>query len=330
MSEMQRLFIAFVCVVLCEAPLYADQPAEFFEAHCTGCHDAGNRRGGLDLTSLDSNLANSDVFAKWVRIHDRIESGEMPPKDQPSPPATDVAALIGWLKPALIEAERSRQSGEERTGLRRLTKAEYENTIRDLFDLPGIALANDLPADGSAHGFDKNSDALDISHVNLAKYIKAADRTLDMAIATRPQPPTVTRQRISLANPAGFVAHVLMNGDGVMLKNKQPDPDFPPAGEQNHIDQGAHERLGSFRNGASVGLFRHEDEAFHPYFIESSRSIQASTGCVRRCGAFNGTRARCCPAAAPRPPGSRSCSSPATAAAADIPATCSAITTLPR
>ena len=35
-----------------------------------------------------------------------------------------------------------------------------------------------------------------------------------------------------------------------------------------HLDQGAHERMGSFRNGSSVGLFRHEDESFSPYFIE--------------------------------------------------------------
>ena len=59
-----------------------------------------------------------------------------------------------------------------------------------------------------------------------------------------------------------------MHGDGVLLKNKQPDPDFPPAGEHMHLDQGAHERMGSFRNGSSVGLFRHEDESFSPYFIE--------------------------------------------------------------
>lgn len=255
-------------VALAATSLHAAEPPGFFQKHCYHCHDASTKEAGLDLGALTRDPPNGENFMRWVKIYDRVSSGEMPPKDQPRPPATDVAALIGWLKPAIIEAERSRQNGEERTVLRRLTKAEYENTIRDLFDLPGIALANDLPADGSAHGFDKNSDALDVSHVNLAKYIEAADRTLDMAIATRPQPPTVTRQRISLANPAGFVAHVLMNGDGVMLKNKQPDPDFSPAGEQNHIDQGAHERLGSFRNGASVGLFRHEDEAFHPYFIE--------------------------------------------------------------
>ncbi len=52
--------------------------------------------------------------------------------------------------------------------------------------MPGIALQGMLPADGSAHGFDKNSEALDISHVNLAKYVEAADHALNLAIATRP------------------------------------------------------------------------------------------------------------------------------------------------
>ena len=99
-------------------------------------------------------------------------------------------------------------------------------------------------ADGSAFGFDKNSDALDLSHVNLAKYVEAAEQTLELAVATRPEAPTVQKRRISLMNNGGFVTHVVMNGDGVLLKNKQPDPDFPAPGPYSHIDQGAHERLG--------------------------------------------------------------------------------------
>lgn len=247
----------------------ADQsPKAFFESHCYECHDSGAKQGGLDLSSLKVELSNADNFAGWVKIHDRIESGEMPPKKQPRPPVAETTAVTKWLKESLIKAEQTQLAGEVRTGLRRLTRAEYENTIRDLFDMPGIALQGNLPGDGSAHGFDKNSDALDVSHVNMAKYVEAADHVLDLAIATQPKAPTVQTRRISLANSGGFVAHVILNGDGVLLKNKQPDPEFPPAGEQNHIDEGAHERIGSFRNGATVGLFRHEDESLSPYFIE--------------------------------------------------------------
>jgi hypothetical protein len=254
----QVILIVLSCVILC--PTVQANPA-YFEKHCYQCHDASTKKGGLDLSAV-----KADDFARWLKVHDRIEAGEMPPKKKP--PAAETAAVKKWLHELLVKAERAKLAGEGRTGLRRLTRAEYENTMRDLFDLPGIALQGELPADGMAHGFDNNSDALDISHVNLAKYIEATDRALDMAIATQPKPPTVTKQRISLANPHGFVAHVLLHGDGVLLKNKLPDPEFPPAGAHMHLDQGAHERMGSFRNGSSVGLFRHEDESFHPYFIE--------------------------------------------------------------
>jgi hypothetical protein len=250
------------CMILCP-PAHA-QPTAFFESHCYSCHDAKVKKGGLDLTALK---LDPDNFARWVKIHDRIEAGEMPPSKK-KPPAAEVATALKSLHAMLVKAEQVKLAKDGRTGVRRLTRVEYENTVRDLLDLPGITLQGELPADGSAHGFDNNSDALDISHVNLAKYLEAADQALDMAIAKRPEPPVVVKQRISLANPHGFVAHVLLHGDGVLLKNKQPEPDFPPAGAQMHLDQGAHERMGSFRNGSSVGLFRHEDESFHPYFIE--------------------------------------------------------------
>ncbi len=244
------------------------QPQAFLKTHCHECHNSDTQEGGLDLTALKLELSQPENFARWVKIHDRIRSGEMPPKDQPRPPTAEVTAVSHDLKAQLIQAEQTLRDADGRRGLRRMTRAEYENTIRDLFDMPGIALAGDLPADGSAHGFDKNSDALDISHVNLLKYMEAADHVLDYAIATRPMAPTVQTMRISLANNGGFVAHVIMNGDGVLLKDKQPDPDFPPAGEQNHLDQGAHERMGSFEPDSTVGLFRHEDESLSPYFID--------------------------------------------------------------
>jgi hypothetical protein len=257
------LFSLFLC-----SPLSAAPTTKFFEEHCQLCHDATNKEGGLDLTSLKLDAKDPENFARWVKIHDRIAAGEMPPKKRPRPAPADLASAKTAIRDDLVKAEREAFDSNGKTRLRRMTRAEYENTIRDLFDMPGIPLQIDLPADGSVFGFDKNGDALDLSHVNLARYLEAADRVLDMAIATRPRPPKPIQQRISLANPHGFVAHVIMHGDGVLLKNKKPDPEFPPAGEQAHIDQGAHERMGSFHNGASVGLFRPEDESFSPYFNE--------------------------------------------------------------
>src|SRR6185295_629856 len=47
-----------------------------------------------------------------------------------------------------------------------------------------------------------------------------------------------------------------------------PDPLYPPSGDQGHLDQGAHERMGSFNRWSSVGVFRHDDESFKPRFQE--------------------------------------------------------------
>ncbi len=241
---------------------------DFVRSYCLDCHNIEANKGGLDLTELKLDLADAANFARWVKIYDRVERGEMPPKDIERPPAQDTKLFMDSLRNSLLAAEQARFETAPRAGLRRLTRAEYENTMRDLFHMPGIAISGLLPADGSAHGFDKNSDALDISHVNMAKYVEAADHVLDYAIATRPTAPIVQKRRISLVNRGGFVAHVVMNGDGVMLRDKKPDPEFPPSGEQGHIDQGAHERMGSFETGSTVGLFRHEDESFSPYFAE--------------------------------------------------------------
>ncbi len=265
---MRAFTVRFGLLLLASASATAAPPTAFLKAHCQSCHDGDTKSGGLDLTALKFDPTDAENVATWVKMHDRVAGGEMPPKRQPRPPAADTTAAVKAVHDDLIAAESKAAAANGRTRLRRLTRAEYENTLRDLFDLPGLQLQNELPPDGQVHGFDKNADALDLSHVTLSKYLDAADRVLDMAIATRPTAPKPIRQHISLANPHGFVAHVLLHGDGVLLKDKKPDPDFPPAGEHEHLDQSAHERMGSFRNGASVGLFRPEDESFSPYFNE--------------------------------------------------------------
>jgi len=272
-SQLPPLKTWLACVAMILAAAGA-APAELppkvhavFEQHCYDCHDAETKKGNLDLTALKTDFADAENFARWLKVHDRIESGEMPPKKKARPAAPDVKAVTSALAESLIKAEQQRLESESRTGVRRLTRAEYENTVRDLFDLPGIVLQNGLPADGSAHGFDKNSDALDISHVNMAKYLEAADATLDAAIATQPQPPTVQKHHISLAR---HVWLILTNGDAVMLKDQKPDTVFPATGELNHIGANEHVALAreSARRGASVGVFRHDDESFKPYFYD--------------------------------------------------------------
>ena len=260
--------IQFLWVTALLFPLVAkgNKPfTQFLETHCMECHDGDVQKGNLNLEALlPIDASNAETFRKWVKIHDRIESGEMPPPKKPRPPEADKRAALGWLGGELVklESEKLADAGA-RTRLRRLTRQEYENTIRDLLHMEGLMVAKMLPEDGSAHGFDNNSDALDISHVNMAKYMEAATHALHYAIATQPSQPTVHTHKLHMASG---VRHVFLHGDAVLLRNKEADTVFPPANQFMHIGEGQHQKMGLSTSGASMGLFRDEDSSFHPYF----------------------------------------------------------------
>lgn len=178
----------------------ADVPApvrKFVETNCTSCHDADSKSGGLDLTALVVDLNDAATFNRWVKIHDRVKSGEMPPpdKDNKNPqPLKDRDNIVKQLAGELAATDNQRQRSQGRVPIRRLNRTEYENTMRDLFSLPGLQVKELLPEDGRADGSDKASTALEISAVQLRKYLEAADYVLDEAIAHEDKP-MVFRER---------------------------------------------------------------------------------------------------------------------------------------
>src|SRR5690349_3424896 len=119
-------FIGLVGMVILTASASAaedGQIAEFFAGHCEHCHAPATKKGGLDLTSLRLEGADPQSFARWAKIYDRIESGEMPPKPEPRPEGNERAVAAAWIKRSLIAAERDRIGDQPRTRLRRLTRA---------------------------------------------------------------------------------------------------------------------------------------------------------------------------------------------------------------
>ena len=127
-----------------------------------------------------------------MKIHDRIESGEMPPEEASRARAAESKTAVTKLAQALADQGRAGPA-RCRAAAHRCAPADARPSTRTRSATCSTCRASRcrtmLPADGSAHGFDKNSEALDISHVNLAKYVEAADQTLDLAIATQAEPP---------------------------------------------------------------------------------------------------------------------------------------------
>jgi hypothetical protein len=183
---------------------------QFLDSHCTECHDGEARKGGLDLTALKYDLAQPTNFAKWVLVHDRVSKGEMPPKKKPRPEAAQMAAFLGPLSSSLVAYEQKRLASEGRSVQRRLNRYEYENALRDLLHAPWLQIRDSLPEDGEAFRFNKSGDALDVSHVQMARYLNAADYALRQAIAPYPEEPALkvrryyTRDQHSYTGPMEF------------------------------------------------------------------------------------------------------------------------------
>lgn len=184
--------------------------SSFVEKHCLECHDSDTKKGGLDLTALKFDPANSTNFAKWVLVHDRVSNGEMPPKKKPRPATAELDAFIGPLASALTAAEQARTARDGRATQRRLNRYEYENALRDLLRAPWLQVRDSLPEDGEALRFNKIGDALDVSHVQMARYLAAADYALRQAMATHADRPETritryyTRDQRSYTGPMKF------------------------------------------------------------------------------------------------------------------------------
>ena len=165
------------------------------EKHCYDCHDKDTKKGDLDLTALKFDLADKQEFAQWVKVHDRVRDGEMPPKKKPQPEATQRGNFLTGLATPLVAADRERAATAGRTTWRRLNRYEYENTLCDLLQAPWLQIRNMLPEDGESNRFNKLGDALDVSHVQMARYLGAADYALHEVMASQKSPPTVIKQR---------------------------------------------------------------------------------------------------------------------------------------
>ena len=169
--------------------------ASFIEKHCAACHNDTDKENGLDLTSLAYDPANAANFALWVKVHDRVQAGEMPPKKKPRPDAEDLEQFVQTMASTLTTSEQALVARDGRAAQRRLNRYEYENSLRDLLHIPWAQVKDKLPLDGEQHGFNKSAEALDVSFVQIERYLAAADYAMRQAMgAAFERPATATRR----------------------------------------------------------------------------------------------------------------------------------------
>ncbi|OYV04256.1 MAG: hypothetical protein CFE26_17885, partial [Verrucomicrobiales bacterium VVV1] len=107
------------------------------EAQCFDCHDSADKKGGLDLTGFSNEGAVMKDREIWRSVYEKIESHQMPPPKRKSLPTEDERRkMMAWIMG--VAARPDPALGAPDPGkpiLRRLTRLEYNNSVRDLFGL---------------------------------------------------------------------------------------------------------------------------------------------------------------------------------------------------
>lgn len=203
--QTQTWFSLFAAItfLIC-APLSATEPkitkpetvvSEMIRTTCIDCHNDDTTEGGLNLTQVAWKLDSDDVRRRWVQIHDRIAAGEMPP-DESDLSKEDRRALLKVLSTAIYETDHAQVLAEGRGPLRRLTRREYEQNLRDLLALPHLDIRDMLPGDREQHHCNKVAEVLDISRIQLDAYLNSADAALRQAVASGIKPRPAAHQRL--------------------------------------------------------------------------------------------------------------------------------------
>jgi len=173
-----------------------DPVAPFFAKHCLGCHAGKEPKGEFPLDQLKREFESKETREPWLAIVEQLSGGMMPPKEKPRPSAEEIKVVVEWIRARVSAAEAAEAAANGRVVLRRLNRAEYQNTVRDLLGID-VDLKDLLPADAADSGFDNSAESLHVSSFLMASYLDAADHVLDLAVANRPQP-NIQKRRLNI------------------------------------------------------------------------------------------------------------------------------------
>jgi hypothetical protein len=155
------------------------------QTYCFECHGNGKKKGGLQLDDYsDVKAVHSDREA-WESILANVRAHDMPSEEAEKQPTDEERQkIVSWIEQELLALD-SKNPDPGFVALRRMNRAEYKATIRDLVGVDYEAEA-DFPPDDSGYGFDNIADVLSLSPVLFEKYFNAAEKILDQAIVTDP------------------------------------------------------------------------------------------------------------------------------------------------
>ncbi len=171
-----------------DVPDFGQVGRPFLEKHCLSCHAGKEPDGGLSLEDFRDGQSVVRKRKTWDTVLKRVQTGDMPPKDQPRPTQEEVDGFVGHVKAVIDYADRTSPPNPGRVTMRRLNRVEYRNTVRDLLGVD-FDPTEGFPSDDVGHGFDNIGDVLSVSPLLMERYLDAAESIVNRVIVVNPPPP---------------------------------------------------------------------------------------------------------------------------------------------
>lgn len=184
------------------------------ERHCYDCHGSQKQKGDLNLATFEDYEQVKAASERWQLVLQRVQAFEMPPEGKYELNYDKHQTLMRWLRklPRPEEVNCDQLASDRTTSFyegyvmsRRLNRAEYSRTVRDLLGVD-LHLEELLPADGGGgEGFDTSGNALFLSTIHIEKYLGAAERIVRSILPDDPSTIsssfTQARDRILVSKP---------------------------------------------------------------------------------------------------------------------------------
>lgn len=170
---------------------YEKQILPLLDQYCFSCHGNGKSKGDFSFDPYKTQTDAVNDPKVWQKVLENVRSHTMPPEKKPQPKIDEVELIYQWIEGQVFACDCDNPD-PGRVTLRRLNRAEYNNTIRDLVGV-NFQPADDFPADDSGYGFDNIGDVLSVPPVLMEKYLAAAEKIIETAVL--PQAPGAERIR---------------------------------------------------------------------------------------------------------------------------------------
>ena len=177
----------FVLLSADEKSLEFNEIKPLLENYCYKCHDADVQKGDF---RIDIYSSYSDVLKDrkhWLKVLEQLETREMPTKN-PLPTEEEYQKMIAWVDRAVNDVDWEKLKHPGHVTLPRLTNAEYENTIADLFGVSVNAHQIFTPDGEGKSGFTNDRDNLFLTSSQLEKYFTAAEWVIDSLVGLKEEP----------------------------------------------------------------------------------------------------------------------------------------------